>query len=295
MTEPFECKFYRNLMNGKRFTKMDLLEIIHTYICNQSFMDNMSLLNGKVGLLLYHSLHSELLSDENERIICQNILREVLTQPNSIDSFDRRFIDGLMSLPYVISILTKLDVVDLDIDLGSIVLKCIKRNPGLNVTPSIILDDRDCLGEALSLVSVFPHDDSLLCYSIQESIITFIDHCDRLLNIDVPPIYYREEMSCQYLHSIFYFLECARRLNIYPTKVNRLLSDINQRTTFLKDKEKSVHSQILCQLQGKDMDFSNFHNLDPINKRIAPGWSPNAYYEPCFMFIHANKSWYGIA
>lgn len=228
-------------------------------------MDDMALLNGKVGLLLYHSLHSELLGDENERMICHNILREALTQLNTMNSFDNRFIDGPMSLPYVISILAKLDIVDLDIDLGAVVLKYLKHNPYVNVVPSIITDDRACLGDALSLVSVFPDDDSLLSYSIQESIITYIDHCDRLLNLDVPPIYYRKEMSCQYLHSIFYFLECVRRLNIYPTKVNRLLLDINQNMSFLKDKEKSVHLQILYWLEGKDVDFSGFNKSDPFN------------------------------
>lgn len=243
-------------MNNATDTYTDLINEVHSSIVNEQFPKRLSLVNGMVGLLLYHSLHSELYSDTEERRYCQDLITEIGNLIIKSDKLDRNFFNGPLSFPYIVRLLAGMDILDYDQDLKNFLAKNLMRIETMNTVPSIITGDRLCVGEALFLISLFDcKEDSLDRYSLQESIITFIDHCGRLLNEDVPPLYYWNEMSCQYLHSIYFFLQWNKNYGIYPTKVDKLLRRMDNFSKELGGKDCATHQQILRKLQGKDIRF----------------------------------------
>lgn len=235
----------------------NIIDEVHSSIVNEQFPKRLSLVNGMVGLLLYHSFHSELYSDTEERRYCQDLITEIGNLIIKSDKLDRNFFNGPLSFPYIVRRLAEMDILDYDQDLRNFIAKNLMRIETMNTVPSIIIGDRLCVGEALFLISLFDYkEDSLDRYSLQESIIASIDHCGRLLNEDVPPIYYRNEMSCQYLHSIYFFLQCNKNYGIYPTKVDKLLRRMDNLSKELGGKDCATHQQILRKLQGMDIRFS---------------------------------------
>lgn len=246
----------------------DLINEVHSYIINEQFTKELSLMNGKIGLLLYHSLHSELYADVEEREYCQDLIDEIANLIIKSDKINRDFFDGALSFPYVVRILSNMSILDYDQEMKSFFDNNLMPNVTLNTVPSIIIGDRYCMGEAMFLMSLFDNiEDSLRRYSLQESLITLIDHCGRLFYEDVSPLYLRKEMSCQYLHSIYFFLQWAQKHNIYPTKVDKLLKFIDNISEESNEKNDVIHQQILCKLQGNEVSFFGDVNI-PVDDRL---------------------------
>jgi len=243
-------------MNNNTDILTKLIHEVHACISNEAFPKKLALMDGIVGLLLYHSLHSELYADVEEREFCQDLISEIANLIVKSDKLDRNFFNGPLSFPYIVRLLAKMNILDYNQELVSFFMKNLMHTATLNTVPSIITGDRLCIGEALFLMSLFDdNEDSLHRYSLQESLITYIDHCGRLLNDDVPPLYYRDEMSFQYLHSIYFFLQWTQKYSIYPTKVNKLLRIIDYLPKESNEENSITHQQILHKLQDKDVRF----------------------------------------
>ncbi len=243
------------------YNKDFVLEIVtelRSYISQGNFSDKLSLNNGQLGLLLYYSFYSEIFNDEETRNLAQILFRKIINQYRNPADLNRNFFNGAMSFPFVVKCLTKIGILEEDNEVKSILLRYLRFNPNLNTSPAIIGADKTCFGEAISLISVFKEEDSLLSYAIKESIISLIDGCERLLYEDVPPIYIRKDMSIQYLHSIYFFLKWANGIKIYPTKTNKLLRHIDEHINCL-DIEEDIHILILHYLKDKTLRYCNTH------------------------------------
>lgn len=249
-------------MNNTTDISADLTSEVHSCIINEQFTKKLSLKNGKIGLLLYHSLHSELYADAEEREYCQDLINEIANLIVKSDKINRDFFEGPLSFPYVVRILSNMSIMDYNQEMKSFFDNNLMSNVTLNTVPSIIIGDRCCIGEAMFLMSLFDDiEDSLRRYSLQESLITLIDHCGRLFYEDVSPLYWRDEMSCQYLHSIYFFLQWAQRHNIYPTKVDKLLKFIDNMSEKSNEENNVIHQQILRKLQGNEVDLLGDVNI----------------------------------
>lgn len=207
----------------------ELLSLISTKLSAEKCR-SISLVNGKIGLLLFFALFSENQNDDISREKANDLFSELIqTVVREIRTLDRKFFNGALSIIWACRLLMKLDIIENSDELSSILEKYFSNKYYLNIAPSILLPDDFFYGEAITALSLFEDEETLKRYSLQEHLIAMVDYCERLLTTPVPGLFSPDEIEPSFLHSMMFFLTRIEALGFYPTKVRHLYEIIHNR------------------------------------------------------------------
>lgn len=185
----------------------------------------LGLKDGKVGVLLFCALYSELLQQSRLRNRCHQLLVEVI---EDIPSMQGKLFSGSWGVLWTLQLLIDKKILEKDEALD-MVIQPIKNNCQFWYAdaPIRIVEEDNLFSEGICTYCQWNKEDTLERYSTEERLIGLVDECERLLTSNISDIYVPEkDMTVSLLHSIIHFLTMLKQHDIYPYRAEQLLKEV---------------------------------------------------------------------
>jgi hypothetical protein len=200
-----------------------LKRIANVLMLNASFIDNLGLLNGKMGIVIFFFHYSRYSGSEIYKEYASDLINEIYEEIST--STPMNFESGLTGIGWGIEYLIKNDFVQADTDE---VLSDLDNTIYKHRINSPILIDTGCelFGYGFYYISrILGHkiDDNNLDTLIKKyHLIFLVDECERILAQKSYKGFDIESLSIDLINSFIWFLQEVQRLKIFPTKVDKI-------------------------------------------------------------------------
>lgn len=213
-----------------------ILKLIYRYIHRIDIgYPPLGLQGGKVGVMLFYVLYSELLQLPRLRSKCSILVVEAI---DDIPYMEGKLLHGCWGALWALQLLANKMILEIDEEFSK-VLQPIKIDylySYLN-TPIQIIEEDNLFSVGICTYCQWSEEETLERYSTEERLIDLVDECERLLTLTIFDIYTpEEEMTSTLLHSLTHFLTKMKQYGIYPYKTEQTLQKIGK---FYQRMEKS--------------------------------------------------------
>ena len=201
-----------------------LRRIANFLLLNASFIDNLGLLNGKMGIAIFLFQYSRYLKNKMFELYAGELIDEIYEEINV--NTPVTFADGLTGIGWGIEYLVRNKFVDADTDEVLAEMDDVIYKHRLN-NPILLISGNDLFGYGFyHIARLLGHkidDDNLNTLMKKHHLIFLTDECERLL------IYKRYldfnilSLSIRTINSILWFLLEMHKLGLFPYKVNKLV------------------------------------------------------------------------
>lgn len=201
-----------------------LQRIANVLLLNASFIDNLGLLNGKMGIAIFFYRYGRYSESKVFTDYAGELIDEIYEEISTTTTVD--FANGLTGIGWGIGYLVENKFVDADTDEA---LADIDNTVYRNILNSPILLDNgnDLFGYGLYCISRLSghenDDDNLNTLIKKEHLIYLTDECERLLIHKRYLEFNILQLSVGTINSILWFLLEMEKLGIFPSKVRKVL------------------------------------------------------------------------
>lgn len=234
------------------------------------------LYRGKMGLVLYLAFYSEKMQDEEVREKAGELLANIwehnpMTLPHDL-------LNGYIGIAWGIGNLIDAEILTIDEPIIDFIQR-INAYRGMKAAEgpgNINWTDR-LFSNALFYERVRREEDSLFGYTIDEHIIYLVDESELVLNGRYPYM----KVDSRLFHSILHFIKAVDRLQIYPTKTEKLLSVMPQ--LYDNTQEETWLDKLICHiLLSKEFTqpLPALSNLETLRLLSEAGFFTMLYGEP---------------
>lgn len=218
-----------------------LQRIANVLLLNASFIDNLGLLNGKMGIAIFFYHYARYTGNE----VYENYAGELIDEIYEEISFNTPvdFANGLTGIGWGIEYLVQNGFVEADTDeaLEEMDHKIYKAR--LNC-PILIENSNDLFGFGFYYLSRLRgkknDDENLRTLEKKYHLIFLTDECERLLIHKRFLDYKMSVLSIATLNSIAYFLLEMHKLGLFPSKINKLFHYLPSFLEFILQKESDM-------------------------------------------------------
>ena len=223
--------------NLKNCLNSRLQRIANMLLLNGSFINNLGLLNGKMGIAIFFYQYSRFTNNKVYLDFAGQLIDEIYEEIYYGMSAD--FANGLTGIGWGIEYLIKNGFVEADRDetLKEIDNGVFGASLGM---PVMISDQNDILGFGLYyLTRLYGREhieDEINILHLKQILIYLVDDCERLLvhkkflDVNIP------FLNAAQLNSIIYYLLEIHRLELFPVKVEKLFHHLPSHIEALADK-----------------------------------------------------------
>jgi hypothetical protein len=253
----------------KSFICNRLERIAKVLLLNASFIDNIGLLNGKMGIAIFFYQYGRYTNNKVYTDYAGELIDEIYEEVNTNTSVD--FTNGLTGIGWGIEYLVENKYIDADTDealaeIDNVVYRSILDSP-------LLLDNgSDLFGYGLySIARSHGHehdDDNLTTLIKKEHLIYLTDECERLLVHKRYLEFNILKLSLVTVNSLLWFLLEMERLNLFPSKVCKILKYLPDYLSYNHDKVNSyARISVLHELSEKaagqlvDVDLKTRYRL----------------------------------
>jgi hypothetical protein len=274
-----------------------LQRIANALLVNASFIDNLGLLNGKMGIAIFFYQYGRYTGNEIYERYAGELIDEIYEEINQATPID--FADGLTGIGWGIEYLVQHGFVDADTDQTlSEIDNSVYRNFIWN--PVSIKDQNSLFGFGFYCLARLKvredNDDNLETLKKKQLLIYLMDECERLLTkevlfdeVQVP------KFTLYQVNSLTWFILQTFKIGLFPVKSEKLIQQLN---TYFDTKmvntfgylDSIVSDYLTKELTGiannsvfrsitiKEKGNLNVENNEQlINNYIKTGWNPILY------------------
>lgn len=251
-----------------------LQRIANVLLLNASFIDNLGLLNGKMGIAIFFYRYGRYSDNKVFTDYAGELIDEIYEEISTTTTVD--FTNGLTGIGWGIGYLTENRFVDTNTDEALVDIdNAVYRNM-LN-SPLLLDNGNDLFGYGLyciSRLSGHEHDDDNLTTLIKkEHLIYLTDECERLLIHKRYLEFNILQLSISTINSILWFLIEMEKLGIFPSKVRQILKYLPDYAASEQKKDKGISDMYILNYLAKaaaanlsDKDLQNQYTT--ISKKI---------------------------
>lgn len=201
-----------------------LQRIANVLLLNASFIDNLGLLNGKMGIAIFFYHYARYTGNEVYENYAGELIDEIYEEISANTPVD--FANGLTGIGWGIEYLVQNGFVEADTDeaLEEMDAAIYKNKQS---RPLLIENENDLFGFGFYYISRLKgnkkDDSNLITLLKKQQLIFLTDECERLLihrrylDFNIPLL------KLSVINSVFYFLIEMYTLDLFPSKVNKLL------------------------------------------------------------------------
>jgi hypothetical protein len=211
---------------SEKFSRIDdrLKRIANVLLLNASFIDNLGLLNGKMGIAIFFYRYGQYSRNKVFTDYAGELIDEIYEEISTTTTVD--FANGLTGIGWGIGYLVENKFVDADTDEAlADIDNAIYRNM-LN-SPLLLDNGNDLFGYGLYCISRLRghenDDDNLNTLIKKEHLIYLTDECERLLIHKRYLEFNILQLNISTINSILWFLLEMEKLAIFPSKVRKVL------------------------------------------------------------------------
>lgn len=201
-----------------------LQRIANVLLINASFIDNIGLLNGKMGIAIFFYWYGRYSDNKIFTDYAGELIDEIYEEININTSID--FASGLTGIGWGIEYLVENNFVDADTDEALADIDNAVYRSMLN-SPVLLDNGNDLFGYGLYCISrLHGHesdDDNLNTLIKKEHLIYLTDECERLLVHKRYLEFNILQLSTATVNSLLWFLLEMERLGLFPSKVRKVL------------------------------------------------------------------------
>jgi hypothetical protein len=215
--------------------KTRLLNIANILLLNASFIDNLGLFNGKMGIAIFLYKYSRYTGNKIFEDFAGELIDEIYKELDKNITVD--FANGLTGIGWGIELLVTSKFLEADTDDALLEIdNAIYRHRMQN--PILLNNGNDLFGYGLYyLARINSHvkegqDETLSSLLKKHHLIYLIDECEKLLINRRYLDFNILSLSIYTINSLLWFLLRTHELGIFPTKVNKLLECIPEYLTF---------------------------------------------------------------
>lgn len=230
-----------------------LQRIANVLILNTSCLNNLGLLNGKLGISIFFYHYARYTKNEVYETFAGELIDEIYDEIHQ--KFPVDFVNGLTGIGWGVEYLVKNGFIDADTD---DVLEEIDRAVFVNrLQRPILLNNCDeMFGYGLyylvRLSGKEQDDNNLQTLIKKDSLIYLVDECERLLIHQKYLDFKISELSTNTINSLVYFLLEMVKLNLFPIKVEKIIKNIISNIVLvLNNKTDFIGNEVLIQLIEK--------------------------------------------
>jgi len=225
-----------------------LQRIANVLLLNASFIDNIGLLNGKMGIAIFFFHYARFVNNKIFEDYAGELIDEIYEEINTNTLVD--FANGLTGIGWGIEYLVKNRFVEADTDEAlSEIDTSVYRNSLYR--PFLLDNDKDLFGFGLYyLTRLREHendDDNLNTLFKKQHLIYLTDDCERILIKKQYLDFSIQSLSLDTINSFAWFLLEMHRLGLFPMKVEKLFHSLPEyiESCLQSSDDKAGHSQIL--------------------------------------------------
>lgn len=199
-----------------------LQRIANVLLLNASFIKNLGLLNGKMGIALFFYHYSIYTKKSVYKDFAKELISEIIQEITTETPVD--FANGLTGIGWGIEYLLKKgfvisesEVALTDID-KTIYLTFLKK-------PLILVNNEDICSYGLyflSRINEFENEDNLIAIVKKQQLIYLHDDCERMMLEDELFGFEVPKLTINQLNSFVFFLCEVQRIQLYPVKIGKL-------------------------------------------------------------------------
>jgi hypothetical protein len=251
-----------------------LQRIANVLLLNASFIDNLGLLNGKMGIAIFFYRYGRYSDNKVFTDYAGELIDEIYEEISTNTPVD--FTNGLTGIGWGIGYLTENKFVDADTDEALVDIdNAVYRNM-LN-SPLVLDNGNDLFGYGLYCNSRLrgheKDDDNLNTLIKKEHLIYLTDECERLLVHKRYLVFDILQLSIGTVNSILWFLLEMEKLGIFPSKVRKIMKYLPDYAVPGQEEEKSISDRYILNNLAKvaaanlsDKDLQNQYKV--ISKKI---------------------------
>lgn len=266
-------------MNTTDKEKIDnrLRRIANVLLLNASFIDNIGLLNGKMGIAIFFYHYSKCSKNKIFGDYAGELIDEIYEEINTNTPVD--FANGLTGIGWGIEYLVKKKFVQADTDEALSEIDNAIYRSRIN-SPILINDSKDFFGYGLYYIRrICGHkiDDNDLNTLIKKyHLIFLVDECERILLQKQYKRFKIESLSVDTINSFIWFLTEMQRLGIFPYKSEKVLLVVPSFIdTSLKNYDDVAGIRQMLSLTGSLFPYIN----DPVTKDLLTDLLKNHFFE----------------
>jgi hypothetical protein len=230
-----------------------LRRIANVLLLNASYIDNLGLLNGKMGIAIFFYNYSRCTENKIFEDYAGELIDEIYEEINTNTPVN--FENGLTGIGWGIEYLVKNKFVQADADEALSEIDNAVYRIRLQ-SPILISSGKDLFGYGLYYVShIYGHeiDDNELNTLVKKYHLIFMaDECERILLQKLYTKFNIESLSVDTINSLIWFLLEIDRLKIFPVKVEKVFSCIPEYLKeILKNSDDPAGRLLLLRLAAK--------------------------------------------
>jgi hypothetical protein len=204
-----------------------LERIANVLSLNASFIENLGLLNGKMGIAIFFFHYARYTNNKIFENYADELVDEIYGEINKSISID--FENGVTGIGWGIEYLVKNGFVQADTDEALSEIDSVIYRARIN-SPILITDGKDLFGYGHYYVSRLTgneiNDNDLDTLIKKYHLIFLIDECERILVQNHFKGFNIESLSVNTINSLIWFILEVNRLEIFPSKTNELMQII---------------------------------------------------------------------
>lgn len=283
-----------------------LQRIANVLLLNTSFIDNLGLLNGKMGIAIFFYHYSRYTDNEVYETYAGELIDEIFEEINQVTPVD--FANGLTGIGWGIEYLAQNGFVEADTDEVLEELDQAIYKARLN-RPILIEKSNDLFGFGFYYLSrLYGHekdDENLKTLMKKHHLIFLTDECERFLIHKRFLDYNIPVLRLATFNSIVYFLLEMYRLDLFPSKVNKLLRYLPVYLDFsfnkeLDETEKNTMLKLIEEIQATisdDEGLPQFNSIlidkaeqtsEPTNEQIVDSFIKSSWHPLVYGFNHSS-------
>jgi hypothetical protein len=301
--------------NSKHQMDARLRRIANVLLLNAGFIDNIGLLNGKMGVAIFFFHYARYTNNEIYERYAGELIDEIYEDINHSTPVD--FANGLTGIGWGIEYLVRNGFVEADTDealeeIDNAIFRATMQSP------VSIRNQSDLFGFGLFYLARLKDrehdDDNLQTLKKKQLLIYMMDECERLLTKETLFTISVPKLTLYQVNSLVWFIIQTRKLSLFPTKSDKLILYLADYVNLKMEKNSdpvdlSVFHALLDELMPllsndellKKYEilrtssviscFENNNEEQLVYQYIKSGWSPLLYdgiHLPCIHSLYKN-------
>jgi hypothetical protein len=214
--------------NFKTAVDLHLHRIANLLLLNGNYINNLGLLNGKMGVAIFFYHYSVYTRNNNYLDLVKELVEEIFQEINSETPVD--FANGLTGIGWGIEYLFRKGII---LDRKDATLSSLDKKIYQNslTTPLLLVNKEDICSYGLyylSRLDEFKDDCSLESLVIKQLLVYLHDNCERMMLCDNLFGFEVPKLTLNQLNSLVFFLCKVQHLELFPIKIAKLESYLPQ-------------------------------------------------------------------
>jgi hypothetical protein len=201
-----------------------LKRIANVLLLNANFIDNIGLLNGKMGIAIFFYQYSRYINDMVYSDYAGELIDEIYQEINSGTNVS--FEDGLTGIGWGIEYLIRNNFVQADSDEALAEIDNALYRSRIN-SPILIKNGNDLFGYGLYYISRLNgreiNDNDLNSLIKKYHLIFLVDECERIIVQNQYKLFKIDSLSVETLNSFIWFILEMHHLSIFPFKTEKVI------------------------------------------------------------------------